>query len=106
MRVRPLDADTDKVTRAYGASPLMESGRMQLPYASPWLADFEHEMSAFPYGTHDDQVDVWAYAARVLTDYTRPDPRPPKKELSREERVFKGWQKKQKAKSKHPLLGW
>jgi predicted phage terminase large subunit-like protein len=106
MRVRKLEADVDKVTRAYGSSPLIETGRLQLPYASIWLPEFEHELSAFPYGTHDDQVDVWAYAARVLTDYTRPDPKPPKPEVSREDRVARGWAKKQKAKSKHPLLGW
>lgn len=105
LRVRSLDADTDKVTRAYGASPLIESGRLQLPTSASWLADFEHELAAFPYGTHDDQVDVFAYAARVLTDYTRPDPRPPKKELSREEKVFRGWMKKQKGKKQHPVLG-
>ena len=102
MRVRKLEADVDKVTRAYGASPLIETGRLQLPHAAIWLPDFEHELSAFPYGTHDDQVDVFAYAARVLTDYTRPDPRPARPEPSREQKVYLGWKKKQKAKGTHP----
>lgn len=105
LRVRKLDADTDKVTRAYGASPFIETGRLQLPYASNWLADFEHELSAFPYGTHDDQVDAFSYGAVVLNDYTRPDPRPAKPEMSREERIAKRIKRREKGKAKHPILG-
>lgn len=33
---------------------------------APWLGDFEDELVAFWRGRHDDQVDVLAYAARVL----------------------------------------
>jgi hypothetical protein len=29
-----------------------------LPEAAPWLADFLDEVSAFPAGAHDDQVDA------------------------------------------------
>lgn len=105
LRVRKLEADTDKVTRAYGASPFIETGRLQLPYASNWLADFEHELSAFPYGTHDDQVDAFSYAAVVLNQYTRPDAKPPKPEPSREERIARKIKKREKGKAKHPILG-
>jgi predicted phage terminase large subunit-like protein len=105
LRVQKLSADTDKVTRAYGASPFVETGRLQLPYASSWLAEFEHEMSAFPYGTHDDQVDAFSYGAVVLNQYTRPDARPPKAEPTREERVARKLRKREKGKAKHPMLG-
>lgn len=47
----------DKVTRAHMASPVVESGRCYLPEDAPWLADFIDELSIFPLGAHDDQVD-------------------------------------------------
>lgn len=106
LRVQALKADTDKVTRAYGLSPFMENGKFQLPHAAPWLADLEHEMASFPYGTHDDQVDAVSYAARVLQDHTvaerhkpkKPDQTPIQRHL---DQVFK----KKKRKPQHPILG-
>jgi phage terminase large subunit-like protein len=29
-----------------------------------WLVEFEKELTSFPSGTHDDQVDALSYAAR------------------------------------------
>jgi len=53
----PIQRSTDKVVRAYDAAPLIESGNVMLPQNAPWLADYLAEFSAFPNGTHDDQVD-------------------------------------------------
>jgi YD repeat-containing protein len=44
-----------------------EAGRILLPNEAPWLADFEHELLAFPYGGYDDQVDA------LLLFLTSPD---------------------------------
>ena len=55
--VRPIKVDTDKLTRAYAASPLVECGKVFLPKAAPWLEDYLAVMSTFPAGAHDDDVD-------------------------------------------------
>lgn len=48
----------DKITRAGDATPAVESGRVYLPRRVPWLSDYLSELSAFPNGTNDDQVDA------------------------------------------------
>jgi predicted phage terminase large subunit-like protein len=48
----------DKVTRMAACSPLIESGRLALPEAAPWLNALEQEILSFPQGTHDDQADA------------------------------------------------
>lgn len=50
--------DADKLTRFARVTPLMEAGKIALPVHAPWLAAFEAELSSFPDGAHDDQVDV------------------------------------------------
>jgi predicted phage terminase large subunit-like protein len=55
--VLPIQRDRDKVTRAYDAAPLVESGNVLLPRDAPWLSDFLAEASVFPNGAHDDMVD-------------------------------------------------
>ena len=50
----------DKVTRLATVSPLIESGKILLPKYSPWLAEFEEELFAFPNAPHDDQVDAFS----------------------------------------------
>jgi hypothetical protein len=36
---------------------MIENGFVHLPDAAPWLASYVAEMTAFPNGKHDDQVD-------------------------------------------------
>jgi predicted phage terminase large subunit-like protein len=50
--------DSDKETRMSRQQGRFEAGRILLPREAPWLADFEHELLAFPHGRHDDQVDA------------------------------------------------
>lgn len=47
----------DKATRLMSVSHLIEGGAASIPRAAPWLEDFRHELSVFPNGRHDDQVD-------------------------------------------------
>lgn len=47
----------DKVTRAHGASPFIESGNVFIPEGVDWLSDYLTEFSQFPNGVHDDQID-------------------------------------------------
>lgn len=48
----------DKVTRAMDVVPSIESGLVLLPESADWLSDFLEELSVFPNGKNDDQVDV------------------------------------------------
>ena len=52
-----IQRDRDKVTRAYDAAPMIESGNVLLPANAPWLSDFLAEATVFPNGQHDDQLD-------------------------------------------------
>ena len=77
--VAGLKADADKVTRAVPAAGRIHAGRVWFPAETSgclcgncpggvWLDEWCDELAAFPQaGTHDDQVDVLAYAARVMT---------------------------------------
>jgi predicted phage terminase large subunit-like protein len=47
----------DKVTRAFDAAPLVESGNVILMRDLPHLSDFLAESSVFPNGAHDDMID-------------------------------------------------
>ncbi len=55
--ILPIKVDSDKVLRANAVTPLIEAGKVYLPESAPWLHDFIEELSSFPNGEHDDQVD-------------------------------------------------
>ena len=55
--VIPIQRDRDKITRAYDAAPMIESGNVYLPENAPWLSEFLAEASGFPNAAHDDQLD-------------------------------------------------
>jgi predicted phage terminase large subunit-like protein len=57
-----LKADADKFTRAIPAAARYEAGSVYHLENAPWLGELEKELTSFPNGTHDDQVDVVAYA--------------------------------------------
>jgi len=68
--VKELKADTDKVTRALPATVRAENGRLWLPTVGHMPPDCDvkiwvNELISFPNASHDDCVDVVAYAARV-----------------------------------------
>ena len=39
---------------------MIENGFVYIPEEVPWLAEYLHEMTVFPRGKHDDQVDSTA----------------------------------------------
>jgi predicted phage terminase large subunit-like protein len=47
----------DKLVRMEAQCARFENGQVHLPRNAPWLAEFLHEILAFPNGRHDDQVD-------------------------------------------------
>lgn len=76
--ISPLEADTDKLTRALPASARCSAGRVWLPAGAPWLGQWVDEHAGFPNANHDDQVDTLAYAVRVAVTRWHPQTLPPK----------------------------
>lgn len=52
-----VNPEGGKDTRANAVSGLFQSGSVLLPEDAEWLEDYRSEMTAFPRGAHDDQVD-------------------------------------------------
>ena len=46
--------------RLHAQTAIIENGFVHLPETAPWLAEYLHEMTVFPKGKHDDQVDSTA----------------------------------------------
>jgi len=55
-----IQPEGDKIMRLSRNTPRIEGGCVYLPFTAPWLEDFELEISAFPGGAHDDQVDAFS----------------------------------------------
>lgn len=69
MPIKALQPQGDKVTRALTLAARMGGGNVYVPRQAVWLPALEAEMSTFPKGKHDDQVDVLAYGALEQTAY-------------------------------------
>ncbi len=64
----------DKEARLLAQAARFEAGQVHLPSEAAWLAEYIHELLAFPNGRHDDQVDATSQALHWLTART-PVPR-------------------------------
>ena len=51
---------SEKVMRMHAQTAMIENGFVHLPKEAAWLAEYLHELTAFPRGRHDDQVDSTA----------------------------------------------
>ena len=74
MPVEGIQRNTDKLTRAADAAPLVETRRVWLPKDAPWLNDFITEFLSFPNGAHDDQVDAFMDAVTTMLYLRKPNP--------------------------------
>lgn len=74
-RIRPsiigIVPKDDKVMRMHAQTAKLEGGQVYLPESAPWLGDFRNEVSAFPHGSHDDQVDAMSQFLGWLDERTR-----------------------------------
>jgi len=52
--------ECDKIMRLHAQTAMIENGFVHLPETATWLAEYLHEMTVFPKGKHDDQVDSTA----------------------------------------------
>lgn len=82
--VAELQADKDKLTRALPYAGLVRQHRVWLPANLDDLDGWLDEHADFPKATHDDQVDVGAYATRVVEAHWLP---PETAELTEQQRV-------------------
>lgn len=66
-----VNPEGGKVVRAAAVSPLVEAGNVWLPHPdiAPWVHDFIEELSKFPNGENDDQVDGCSQALTRLNTY-------------------------------------
>lgn len=64
--------DTDKVTRAHGITPILESRRVRL-IQGPYVENFLNLLGSFPSGNHDEAVDTLVMAVNELLVDDRPD---------------------------------
>ena len=65
LPIKNLKADKSKTARAVPAAAGCENGTIYFLKNAKWLVEFERELTSFPSsGSHDDQVDALAYAAR------------------------------------------
>jgi predicted phage terminase large subunit-like protein len=54
------EPECDKIMRLHAQTAVIEAGFVHIPEAAPWLAEYLHEITVFPKGKHDDQVDSTA----------------------------------------------
>ena len=68
MSVRGIVPKDDKATRLLTVSHLIEGGQIAVPADAPWIAEFQREVTLFPNGKHDDQIDSMTQFLRWLTE--------------------------------------
>ena len=61
--------DGEKTMRMHSRTAMIENGFVYIPEAAPWLGEYLHELTVFPKGKHDDQVDS---TAQFLDWFKRP----------------------------------
>lgn len=93
-----------KAARVSAVSPAIEAGNVYLPEQSlmPWVGEFVEECSAFPTGTHDDQVDSMSQALNRLiyntkSSFKAPDKHPINSIEARLERQIERLTKKKRS---------
>ena len=68
-----VNPEGGKIARAAGVSPQIEAGNVYFPHPAiaPWVEVLIEECAAFPYATHDDQVDALTQALNRLHGISR-----------------------------------
>lgn len=57
---------TDKISRAQSIRARLRAGGVKFDKAGDWYQTFEDELTTFPRGKHDDQVDAFAYLGLII----------------------------------------
>jgi len=59
-----------KTARAMPAQARIKAGQVLFPKNAGWWYDYQRELTEFPLGGHDDQVDMTAYAVLLANDFS------------------------------------
>lgn len=70
ITIRSIRVDRDKVSRALPVASRAEQGKVKL-IRGEWIRDFLDEASAFPGGSHDDQIDSVSGALQMIATRRR-----------------------------------
>ena len=57
----------DKIMRLHAQTAMIENF-VHLPETAPWLAEYLHELTVFPKGKHDDQVELDRSVPRLVQE--------------------------------------
>ncbi|WP_310053788.1 phage terminase large subunit [Agrilutibacter niabensis] len=66
-RVKGIKCEGDKLMRMLAQTPEIENGNVLIPKQAAWLPDYVQELTTFPKGKYDDQVDSTAQAIKWIT---------------------------------------
>ncbi len=69
-----LQGSLTKEMRLNAQTGVIENGLVFLPAVAEWLDSYLHEMTTFPAGKHDDQVDSTAQALHWIKTGRKPEP--------------------------------
>ncbi len=73
--VRGIQPEGDKEMRMQVQTAVIEARRVFVPKAAPWRMDFQDEVTKFPAGKHDDQVDSLSQFLKWVSRPKRLGPR-------------------------------
>ena len=65
--IREVKPESNKVMRMHAQTGAFEGGFVRLPRMAPWLDAYVSELTTFPKGRYDDQVDSTAQALAWIT---------------------------------------
>lgn len=70
----PIKPKESKEARAWAVQPLVEAGNIIIPSESvfPWVKDWLHEITVFPRGANDDQVDAFTQVVNYCEENVSP----------------------------------
>lgn len=68
------DAGMNKEMRLHAQTGVIENGLVFVPTAAEWLDLYLHEVTTFPAGKHDDQVDSTAQGLHWMKVGRKPEP--------------------------------
>lgn len=67
INLKPLEhRNKDKISRARSIQARIRAGGVKFDKSGDWYQDFEEELTKFPRGRKDDQVDAFAYLGLML----------------------------------------
>ena len=99
---------SDKPTRAQAIRGRLSMGKVWFPEGAPWVDDLVGELTKFPAGTNDDQVDTLSLIGRMLNEMVgAPAPQEPEPEedcylRAKRRMITAGWGRLRCSLGRHP----